>query len=187
MPNRPPGSCGQLLSIRRSVAPNELSHRPYSHSNPHASRLPFVSSCRQTPSLDPPSNEVVGIPCAPFALGLLVTGLLAGGITTSPLTSTYPWVRSEPMSTNTARSLRKVSHGDLLSPPLYSTACAILCQPAVWWVTSAERSRSIFGKRRRSSLFCNIHPQRSAVVVTVNTPYYCVSDAEGRISIPDVP
>ena len=149
MPNRPPGSCGQLLSIRRSVAPNELSHRPYSHSNPHASRLPFVSSCRQTPSLDPPSNEVVGIPCAPFALGLLVTGLLAGGITTSPLTSTYPWVRSEPMSTNTARSLRKVSHGDLLSPPLYSTACAILCQPAVWWVTSAEQSRSIFGKRRR--------------------------------------
>src|SRR6266481_2113182 len=117
MPNRPPGSCGQLLSIRRSVAPNELSHRPYSHSNPHASRLPFVSSCRQTPSLDPPSNEVVGIPCAPFALGLLVTGLLAGGITTSPLTSTYPWVRSEPMSTNPARSLRKVSHGDLLSPP----------------------------------------------------------------------
>src|SRR6267154_417220 len=72
--------------------------------------------------LHPPSNEVVGIPCAPFALGLLVTGLLAGGITTSPLTSTYPWVRSEPMSTNTARSLRKVSHGDLLSPPLYSTA-----------------------------------------------------------------
>ncbi len=63
------------------------------------------------------SNEVVGIPCAPFALGLLVTGLLAGGITTSPLTSTYPWVRSEPMSTNPARSLRKVSHGDLLSPP----------------------------------------------------------------------
>ena len=25
---------------------------------------------------------------------------------------------------------------------------AILCQPAVWWVTSAEQSRSIFGKRR---------------------------------------
>src|SRR5207247_451629 len=105
----------------------------------------------QTPSLHPPSNEVVGIPCAPFGLGLLVTGLLAGGITTSPLTSTYPWVRSEPMSTNTARSLRKVSHGDLLSPPLYSTACAILCQPAVWWVNSAEQSRSIFGKRRRKN------------------------------------
>src|SRR6266481_672311 len=149
MPNRPPGSCGQLLSIRRSVAPNELSHRPYSHSNPHASRLPFVSSCRQTPSLDPPSNEIVGIPCAPLSLGLLVTGLLAGGLTTSPLTSTYPRVRSEPMSTNTARSLRKVSHGDLLSPSLYSTLCAILCQPAVWWVNSAKQSWSIFGERRR--------------------------------------
>jgi len=38
-----------------------------------------------------------------------------------------------------------------------------------------------------SMLFCNIHPQMSAVVVTVDTPYYGVSDAEGRISIPDVP
>ena len=53
------------------------------------------------------------------------------------------------MSTNTARSLRKVSHGDLLSPSLYSTACAILCQPAVWWVNSAKQSRSILGERRR--------------------------------------
>src|SRR2546429_654027 len=38
-----------------------------------------------------------------------------------------------------------------------------------------------------SSLFCNIHPQMSAVVVTVDTPYYGVSDAEGRISIHEVP
>src|SRR2546430_17511452 len=38
-----------------------------------------------------------------------------------------------------------------------------------------------------SSLFCNIHPQMSAVVVTVDTPYYGVSDAEGRICIHEVP
>ncbi len=38
-----------------------------------------------------------------------------------------------------------------------------------------------------SSLFCNIHPQMSAVVVTVDTPYYGVSDAKGRISIHEVP
>ncbi len=57
----------------------------------------------------------------------MVTGLLAGGITTSPLTSTYPRVGSEPMSTNTARSLRKVAHGDHCPVAiLNSTLCSML-------------------------------------------------------------
>ena len=36
-------------------------------------------------------------------------------------------------------------------------------------------------------IFCNIHPQMSAVVVVVDTPYFAVSDARGGVSIPHVP
>ncbi len=36
-------------------------------------------------------------------------------------------------------------------------------------------------------IFCNIHPEMSAVVVVLNTPYYAVSDRTGQVSIPDVP
>ncbi len=36
-------------------------------------------------------------------------------------------------------------------------------------------------------IFCNIHPQMSAVVVAVNTPYFTVSDNRGEINIPNVP
>jgi len=38
-----------------------------------------------------------------------------------------------------------------------------------------------------SYLFCNIHPEMSAVVVTVDTPYSGVSDASGNVTIANVP
>jgi len=38
-----------------------------------------------------------------------------------------------------------------------------------------------------SYIFCNIHPQMSAVVVTLNTPYWAVSDRKGNLTIPNVP
>jgi plastocyanin len=38
-----------------------------------------------------------------------------------------------------------------------------------------------------SFLFCNIHPEMSAVVVAVDTPYYGLSNRAGRVNIPDVP
>jgi plastocyanin len=38
-----------------------------------------------------------------------------------------------------------------------------------------------------SFLFCNIHPEMSAVVVTVDTPYSGVSDANGNVTIANVP
>ena len=38
-----------------------------------------------------------------------------------------------------------------------------------------------------SFLFCNIHPEMSAVVVVVQTPYFAKSDRTGRISIAGVP
>jgi plastocyanin len=38
-----------------------------------------------------------------------------------------------------------------------------------------------------SYIFCNIHPEMSAVVVALKTPYYGISDAGGKIAIPRVP
>lgn len=36
-------------------------------------------------------------------------------------------------------------------------------------------------------IFCNIHPEMSAVVVVTDTPYYATSDKAGQFSIPHVP
>jgi plastocyanin len=36
-------------------------------------------------------------------------------------------------------------------------------------------------------IFCNIHPEMSAVVVVVKTPYYSVSNSTGAVSIPSLP
>jgi plastocyanin len=44
-----------------------------------------------------------------------------------------------------------------------------------------------FDKPGISYIFCNIHAQMSAVVVSVTTPYYGVSDANGDVSIANVP
>ena len=38
-----------------------------------------------------------------------------------------------------------------------------------------------------SLLFCNIHPEMSAVVVALNSPYYAISDRAGNVSIAGVP
>lgn len=38
-----------------------------------------------------------------------------------------------------------------------------------------------------SFLFCNIHPEMSAVVVAVDTPYFGVSDRDGNITIGNLP
>lgn len=43
-----------------------------------------------------------------------------------------------------------------------------------------------FDKPGISFIFCNIHPQMSAVVIALNTPYYAISDKRGEISIGDV-
>jgi len=36
-------------------------------------------------------------------------------------------------------------------------------------------------------IFCNIHPQMSAIVVVVDTPYFAVSNGQGDVAIPNVP
>jgi len=38
-----------------------------------------------------------------------------------------------------------------------------------------------------SYIFCNIHPQMSAVVIAVQTPYFAVTDPEGNFQISHVP
>jgi plastocyanin len=44
-----------------------------------------------------------------------------------------------------------------------------------------------FDKPGISYIFCNIHPEMSAVVVALDTPYYGVSDVRGQVVIPNVP
>lgn len=38
-----------------------------------------------------------------------------------------------------------------------------------------------------SYIFCNIHPEMSAVVIALRTPYYGISDKSGRVTIEHVP
>lgn len=44
-----------------------------------------------------------------------------------------------------------------------------------------------FDKPGISYIFCNIHPEMSAVVVVLDTPFYGISDQRGQILIPNVP
>jgi plastocyanin len=44
-----------------------------------------------------------------------------------------------------------------------------------------------FGRAGVSYLFCSIHPEMMAVVVTVDSPYFGVSNKGGRIAIDNVP
>jgi len=44
-----------------------------------------------------------------------------------------------------------------------------------------------FDRTGVSYIFCNIHPEMSAVVVALKTPYYGVSDKGGKVAIPHVP
>jgi plastocyanin len=44
-----------------------------------------------------------------------------------------------------------------------------------------------FDKPGISYIFCNIHPEMSAVVVALDTPYYGISDSRGQVVIANVP
>lgn len=44
-----------------------------------------------------------------------------------------------------------------------------------------------FDKPGISFIFCSIHAEMSAVVITLTTPYYAISDAHGNLAIADVP
>jgi plastocyanin len=52
----------------------------------------------------------------------------------------------------------------------------------------AGTSRAVpFPRAGVSYIFCNIHPEMSAVVVVVDTPYFAVSNRAGEFSVPNLP
>jgi len=44
-----------------------------------------------------------------------------------------------------------------------------------------------FDKPGISYIFCNIHPEMSAVVIALTTKWYAISGSSGQVTIPDVP
>jgi plastocyanin len=52
---------------------------------------------------------------------------------------------------------------------------------------TGESRPVLFSRPGVSYIFCNIHPQMSAVIVTVNTPYFAVSSTDGTFAIKNVP
>ena len=52
----------------------------------------------------------------------------------------------------------------------------------------AGTSRMVrFDRPGISYIFCNIHPEMSAVVITITTPFYAISNSEGQLSLAGVP
>src|SRR5208282_6044258 len=52
----------------------------------------------------------------------------------------------------------------------------------------AGTSRAVrFDRAGISYIFCNIHPEMSAVVITMGTPLYATASADGQVSIANVP
>ena len=49
-----------------------------------------------------------------------------------------------------------------------------------------SRRTVLFDREGVSYIFCNIHPEMGAVVITLNTPYYAVSNADGNFTIHNV-
>jgi len=52
---------------------------------------------------------------------------------------------------------------------------------------SGESRPVLFNRPGVAYIFCNIHPQMSAVVIALETPFYAVSDASGGVVFNDVP
>jgi plastocyanin len=52
---------------------------------------------------------------------------------------------------------------------------------------SGETRPVNFNRVGVSYIFCNIHPQMSAVVVAVDTPYFAISDQSGKFHINNIP
>src|SRR5579872_5284689 len=52
---------------------------------------------------------------------------------------------------------------------------------------AGEKRKVSFDKPGVSYIFCNIHPEMKAVVISLTTPYYAVSDSSGKFSISGVP
>jgi hypothetical protein len=69
---------------------------------------------------------------------------------------------------------------------LFSSQTGILFSTTFFRSSTAGDSTSAFTKRDPARQ-CNIHPEMSAAVVAVDTPYFGLSNRAGRVNIPDVP
>lgn len=45
----------------------------------------------------------------------------------------------------------------------------------------------VFSREGVSYIFCNIHPQMGAIVLSLSTPYYAIADRDGTFRIDDIP
>jgi len=52
---------------------------------------------------------------------------------------------------------------------------------------AGSEKQVVFDRPGPSFLFCNIHPQMTAVILTVNSDLFDISDKSGRVLIPQVP
>ncbi len=50
-----------------------------------------------------------------------------------------------------------------------------------------KSKKQTFDRAGVAVLMCSVHPEMSAYVVVVDTPYYAVADGKGRFTIPNVP
>jgi len=52
---------------------------------------------------------------------------------------------------------------------------------------AGTRRSVLFDREGVSYIFCNIHPEMAAVVVTLDSPWFAISDSNGSVVIRDVP
>ena len=54
------------------------------------------------------------------------------------------------------------------------------------WANGESRERT-FAEPCEAVMLCSLHPEMMAYVIVVDTPYFAVTDRDGRFTIPDVP
>jgi plastocyanin len=52
---------------------------------------------------------------------------------------------------------------------------------------AGKTEKRVFDKPGLSKLFCDIHPHMAAYIMTVDSPYFAVSDEKGSLTLKDVP
>ena len=137
----------------------------------------------------PASRKPVPVP-SPFAAVLWLTPLHAGGRAAVAPSGGYTLVQKD-----------KQFSPHLLVVPVGATVRFPNLDPFFHNVFSlfdghrfdlglyeAGSTRTVtFSREGVSYLFCNIHPQMSAVILSLATPYYAIVGTGGEFHIPDVP
>ncbi|MFZ0312780.1 MAG: hypothetical protein WAL85_08750 [Candidatus Korobacteraceae bacterium] len=140
---------------------------------------------------------------------LTVTGkvVLAGGAPTSPAVATVVWLAPmadpapvAPMHAVLAQKnktfephLLVVTRGSTVEFPnhdpwFHNVFSLFNGKRFDLGLYEAGTSRTVhFDREGVSFIFCNIHPEMSAVVVVLNSPYFATTNKQGDVTIPNVP